>query len=184
MESTRKSFLDGRVCVVVGDITEQSVRAIVNAANSSLMGGGGVDGAIHRRGGPQILAECREIRKTTYPKGLPTGQAVLTTAGQLLADYVIHTVGPIYGENRGQDAQLLAECYQNSLLIAQEHSLSSVAFPAISTGIFGYPMDEAASVASRTISRFLSTHSELTEVRMVFFREGDAKTFLENQEFE
>lgn len=184
MESTQKSFLDGRVRVVVGDITEQSVRAIVNAANSSLMGGGGVDGAIHKRGGPQILAECREIRKTTYPKGLPTGQAVLTTGGQLLADYVIHTVGPVYGENRGQDAQLLAECYQNSLLIAREHSLTSVAFPAISTGIFGYPMDEAASVASRTISRFLSTDSALTEVRMVFFREGDAKTFLENQEFE
>ena len=184
METIEKSFLDGRVRVVVGDITEQVVQAIVNAANSSLMGGGGVDGAIHMRGGPQILAECREIRRTTYPKGLPTGRAVLTTAGDLPADYVIHTVGPVYGQNRGQDAQLLAECYQNSLLIAREHSLTSVAFPAISTGIFGYPMDEAASVASQTISRFLSTDKELTEVRMVFFKEGDAKTFLENQEFE
>jgi O-acetyl-ADP-ribose deacetylase len=184
MKTTQKSFLDGRVSVVVGDITEQVVQAIVNAANSSLMGGGGVDGAIHRRGGPQILAECREIRKTIYPQGLPTGQAVLTTAGELPADYVIHTVGPVYGRNRGKDAQLLAECYQNSLLIAQEHSLTSVAFPAISTGIFGYPMEEAASVASQTIRRFLSTDNKLTQVRMVFFQEGDAQIFLENQEFE
>jgi O-acetyl-ADP-ribose deacetylase len=184
METTQKLFLDGRVSVVIGDITEQVVQAIVNAANSSLMGGGGVDGAIHRRGGPQILAECREIRRTTYPKGLPTGHAVLTTAGELPADYVIHTVGPVYGENRGRDAELLTACYQNSLVLALEHSLTSVAFPAISTGIFGYPMEEAALVASQTISRFLNTDKGLAEIRMVFFHEVDAQIFLENQKFE
>jgi O-acetyl-ADP-ribose deacetylase len=184
MEPTQKSFLDGRVRVVVGDITEQLVQAIVNAANSSLMGGGGVDGAIHGRGGPQILAECREIRRTTYPNGLPTGQAVLTTAGKLPADYVIHTVGPVYGRNRGRDAELLAACYENSLLLAREHSITSVAFPAISTGIFSYPGPEAASVASQTIGRFLNTDEGFSEIRMVFFKEIDAQTFLENQEFE
>src|SRR5687768_4726735 len=127
MQALERSFLDGRVVVMVGDITQQAVRAIVNAANSSLLGGAGVDGAIHTRGGPQILAECREIRKTIYPQGLPTGRAVLTTAGALPADYVIHTVGPVYGENKGRDAELLAACYENSLLLAREHSLTSVA---------------------------------------------------------
>jgi O-acetyl-ADP-ribose deacetylase len=184
METTQRLFLDGRVRVVVGDITEQVVRAIVNAANSSLMGGGGVDGAIHRRGGPQILAECREIRRTTYPKGLPTGQAVLTTAGELPADYVIHTVGPVYGRNKGRDADLLSACYENSLLLAREHSITSMAFPAISTGIFGYPGSEAASVASQTITRFLKSDEAIAEIRMVFFKDSDARTFLENQEFE
>jgi O-acetyl-ADP-ribose deacetylase (regulator of RNase III) len=148
------------------------------------MGGGGVDGAIHRRGGPQILAECREIRRTTYPQGLPTGHAVMTTAGSLPAEYVIHTVGPVYGENRGRDAQLLAACYENSLLLAREHSLSSVAFPAISTGIYGYPRSEAASIASETIGQFLGTDQVISQVRMVFFNDADAEIFLENQEFE
>jgi O-acetyl-ADP-ribose deacetylase len=184
MQVPERSFLDGRVLVVVGDITQQAVSAIVNAANSSLLGGGGVDGAIHKRGGPQILAECREIRRTIYPQGLPTGRAVLTTAGALPADYVIHTVGPVYGDNKGRDAELLAACYENSLLLAREHSLTSVAFPAISTGIFGYPGSEAASVASQTIGHFLSTDEVLSEIRLVFFKDSDAKTFLENQEFE
>ena len=184
MEPQEKSFLDGRVRIIVGDITQQAVRAIVNAANSSLLGGGGVDGAIHMRGGPQILAECREIRKTTYPNGLPTGQAVLTTAGKLPADYVIHTVGPIYGRNKGRDEELLGACYENSLLLAREHSITTMAFPAISTGIFGYPRSEAASVASRRIRGFLSSDEGITEIRMVFYSESDARTFLENQEFE
>ena len=116
------SFLNGRVVVLVGDITRQDVSAIVNAANSTLLGGGGVDGAIHREGGPSILKECREIRRTRYPNGLPTGEAVLTTGGNLPARFVIHTVGPIYGRNKDDDAILLATCYENSLLIASRIS--------------------------------------------------------------
>src|SRR6266404_9250636 len=111
--SPKSVFLDGRVIVVVGDITRQDVEAIVNAANSSLLGGGGVDGAIHRAGGPEILAECQEIRRTRFPEGLPTGEAVITTGGKLAALYVIHTVGPIYGEHGGREAELLANCYHN-----------------------------------------------------------------------
>lgn len=183
MHAVEGTFLDGQVVVVVDDITRQVVNAIVNAANSSLMGGGGVDGAIHRAGGPAILAECQQIRKTTYPKGLPTGEAVLTTAGALPADYVIHTVGPVYGQTRGRDAELLAACYENSLKLAAHHSLSSVAFPAISTGIYGYPRDEAAIVCSTAISQFLVSNDVISEVRMVFFQKEDAAAFLENQKF-
>src|SRR2546421_9725484 len=113
-KETTTHFLDGRVSVVVGDITQQDVDAIVNAANSSLMGGGGVDGAIHRAGGPEILEACRRIRATTHPDGLPTGEAVITTAGRLPACHVIHTVGPIYGQHHGEEARLLAACYENS----------------------------------------------------------------------
>ena len=177
-------FLNGRVVVVVADITRQTVKAIVNAANSSLMGGGGVDGAIHRAGGPAILAECQRIRKTTYPAGLPTGEAVLTTAGTLPADYVIHTVGPVYGQNNERDAELLAACYENSLTLAVRHSVSSIAFPAISTGIYGYPRDEAAIVSSETIRRFLDSNDLITEVRLVFLKSDDARVFLENHKFE
>ena len=184
MQTLERSFLRGRVRVLIGDITRQSVNAIVNAANSSLLGGGGVDGAIHKRGGPQILAECREIRRTVYPQGLPTGQAVLTTAGALPADFVIHTVGPVYGRNAGRDAELLAACYENSLALAQAHALTSIAFPAISTGIFDYPKAEAASVASKTIRGFLANDTVISEVRLVFFLYPDAEAFLENQEFE
>jgi O-acetyl-ADP-ribose deacetylase (regulator of RNase III) len=184
MQSLDESFLGGRVVVVVADITKQVVTAIVNAANSSLMGGGGVDGAIHRAGGPQILAECERIRRTAYPKGLPTGEAVLTSAGALPADYVIHTVGPVYGENRGRDAELLAACYENSLALALQHSMTSIAFPAISTGVFGYPKDEAAAVSSNTIRRFLASDTVIEQVRMVFFQSSDATAFLENQKFE
>jgi O-acetyl-ADP-ribose deacetylase (regulator of RNase III) len=176
-------FLEGRVTVVVGDITKQDVEAIVNAANSSLLGGGGVDGAIHRAGGPDILAECRDIRRTRFPEGLPTGEAVITTGGKLSALYVIHTVGPIYGEEHGKEADLLANCYHNSLTLAVEKNLSSVAFPAISTGIYSYPPDKAAVVASRTIENFLGTDRQLKEVRLVFFQERDAEVFLQNQQF-
>ena len=178
-----RQFLGGRVSVIVGDITKQDTDAIVNAANASLMGGGGVDGAIHRAGGDEILAECREIRRTRFPNGLPTGEAVITTGGKLPALYVIHTVGPIYGEHRGQEAELLANCYHNSLTLAVEKNLSSIAFPAISTGVFGYPQREAANVASKTIENFLSTDHQLTEVRLVFFQQHDAEVFLENQKF-
>ncbi|HZI47899.1 MAG TPA: O-acetyl-ADP-ribose deacetylase, partial [Pyrinomonadaceae bacterium] len=134
-----ESFLDGRILVVVGDITRQDVDAIVNAANSTLLGGGGVDGAIHNAGGPEILKECRKIRETHYPKGLPTGEAVITTGGNLPAKYVIHTVGPIYGREPNRQAELLAACYQNSMKLARRYRLSSIAFPSISTGAFGYP---------------------------------------------
>jgi len=181
--SSNKNFLDGRVTVLVGDITQQDVDAIVNAANASLLGGGGVDGAIHRAGGPEIVNECREIRRTRFPEGLPTGEAVITTGGKLPALYVIHTVGPIYGEHGGKDAELLANCYHNSLTLAVEKNLTFVAFPAISTGVFGYPQDEAARVSSKTIENFLSTDHQLKEVRLVFFQQRDAEVFLTNQEF-
>jgi O-acetyl-ADP-ribose deacetylase (regulator of RNase III) len=183
MNSAEKKFVSGRVIVFVGDITQQDTDAIVNAANASLMGGGGVDGAIHRAGGDEILAECKEIRRTRFPNGLPTGEAVITTGGKLPALYVIHTVGPIYGQHDGKEAELLANCYHNSLTLAVEKNLTSVAFPAISTGVFGYPQAEAAKVASKTIENFLSTDHQLKEVRLVFFQERDARVFLENQQF-
>ena len=182
-DSAMQTFLDGRVTVIVGDITKQDVEAIVNAANSSLLGGGGVDGAIHRAGGPAILEECREIRRTRFPQGLPTGEAVVTTGGNLPALYVIHTVGPIYGEDRGQEAELLASCYHNSLTLAVEKNVTSVAFPSIATGVYGYPRAEAAEISSRTIENFLSTDRQLKEVRLVFFQARDAEIFLENQNF-
>jgi O-acetyl-ADP-ribose deacetylase len=176
-------FLGGRVVVVVSDITRESVDAIINAANSTLLGGGGVDGAIHRAGGPEILEACREIRRTQHPAGLPTGEAVITTAGNLPARYVIHTVGPVYGEHRGNEAQLLAACYQNSLRLAASHSLSSIAFPAISTGVFGYPQAEAAAVSSAAIEKYLATDKQIREVRLVFFQAQAAESFLEHQRF-
>src|SRR5881409_2823995 len=142
---------DSRLVLVQGDITKQDTDAIVNAANSSLLGGGGVDGAIHHAGGPEILEACREIRRTRFPQGLPTGEAVITTGGKLPALYVIHTVGPIYGEHQGHEAELLANCYHNSLTLAVEHNLTSIAFPAISTGVYGYPLAEAAEVSSQAI---------------------------------
>jgi O-acetyl-ADP-ribose deacetylase len=177
------TFLDGRVVTIIGDLTRQNVEAIVNAANSSLMGGGGVDGAIHRAGGPAILEQCREIRRTQYPQGLPTGEAVITTAGDLPARYVIHTVGPVYGEHRGREAELLAACYKNSLALAANQPLTSIAFPAISTGIYGYPRSGAAAIASETIREFLTTNKVLKEVRLVFFQKSDQEVFLENQQF-
>ncbi|HET6671470.1 MAG TPA: O-acetyl-ADP-ribose deacetylase [Pyrinomonadaceae bacterium] len=176
-------FLDGRLVVVIGDITQQQVEAIVNAANSSLLGGGGVDGAIHRAGGPEILAACREIRRTSHPEGLPTGDAVITTAGSLPAKHVIHTVGPIYGRHNGNEAALLAACYENSLTLAASHGLSSVAFPSISTGAYGYPKPEAAAVASQAIEAFLRRDELIERVPLVFFHRTDAEIFIANQKF-
>lgn len=172
------------VRVLIGDLTLQDVEAIVNAANSSLMGGGGVDGAIHRAGGPQILEQCRELRRALHPQGLPTGEAVITTAGELPAQYVIHTVGPIYGTHHGREAALLTACYQNSLLLAVKHSLSSIAFPAISTGLYDYPRGEAAVVSSQAIKKFLAGNDTVKEVRLVFFHADDMGAFLEKQEFD
>ena len=178
-----KSFLAGRVVVKVGDITKENVDVIVNAANSTLLGGGGVDGAIHRAGGPGILAECKEIRRLQYPDGLPTGQAVITTAGKMTAKHVIHTVGPVYGRGGKDKAELLAACYCNSLMLATENGLATIAFPAISTGVYGYPLNEAAHISSQAIEQFLSTDHSLKEVRLVFFGAGDAEVFLKHQAF-
>jgi O-acetyl-ADP-ribose deacetylase len=150
---------------VRGDITEQHVDAVVNAANSSLLGGGGVDGAIHRRGGPEILAECRELRAGRYRDGLPAGQAVATTAGRLPARWVIHTVGPVFNEREDRSA-LLASCYRESLRVADELGADSIAFPAVSAGIYGWPADNAAHIA---ISTVLATPTTVDEVRFTLF---------------
>ena len=160
----------GRIVTQFGDITREDVDAIVNAANASLLGGGGVDGAIHRAGGPAILAECRRIRETRYPDGLPTGEAVITTGGMLIARHVIHTVGPIYGQHRGAEAKLLAACYENSIALAAQHGLRTLAFPAISTGVYGYPKDEAERVSVAAVNRALEAWLEIEEVRLVYFR--------------
>src|SRR3989440_8056197 len=138
------------VVLIRGDITEEDADAVVNAANSSLMGGGGVDGAIHRKGGPAILAECKRIRAEQYPDGLPTGQAVASAGGNLPARWVIHTVGPVYAKSEDR-SHLLASCHTQSLRVADELGAKTVAFPAISTGVYGYPLDEAAAVAVETV---------------------------------
>jgi O-acetyl-ADP-ribose deacetylase (regulator of RNase III) len=153
------------ITLVQGDITEQQVDVIVNAANSSLLGGGGVDGAIHRRGGPAILADCRRLRASHYGKGLPTGQAVATTAGDLPARWVVHTVGPVHSAKQDRTA-LLASCFRESLRVADELGAASVAFPAVSTGIYGWPMDDAAEVAVATVR---STSTQVRDVRFVLF---------------
>lgn len=175
-------FLNNRVTVKVGDLTRENVDAIVNAANSTLLGGGGVDGAIHDAGGDSILEECREIRRTKQPEGLPTGEAVITSGGKLKAKFVIHTVGPIFGINDGRDAELLAHCYKNSLVLATENNLKTIAFPSISTGAFAYPKHEAARISSISIKNFLIANETLTEVRLVFFSEADAQKFLKHQQ--
>lgn len=159
--------------ILQGDITDQDVDAIVNAANPSLMGGGGVDGAIHRRGGPEILEECKRIRRTQYPEGLPTGEAVMTTGGRLKARYVIHTVGPIWRGGKSGEAELLANAYRNSLKLAVEKGLKSVAFPSISTGAYGYPIEEASRIALETIKEFLEREDKLEEVKLVLYT-GDS----------
>jgi O-acetyl-ADP-ribose deacetylase (regulator of RNase III) len=161
--------MDPRITEKTGDITREKVDAIVNAANSSLLGGGGVDGAIHRAGGPEILVECRRIRETQYPQGLPTGEAVITTGGKLPAKHVIHTVGPIYGNHGGEEARLLAACYENSIALAARHGLETIAFPAISTGVYGYPKEEAKAVANAAVERALKAHPRIKEVRLVYF---------------
>jgi O-acetyl-ADP-ribose deacetylase (regulator of RNase III) len=176
-------FSNGRVVVKLGDITQEEVDAVVNAANGSLLGGGGVDGAIHRAGGPDILKECKEIRKGQYPDGLPTGEAVVTTAGKMKARHVIHTVGPVYGRGGKDKAELLASCYRNSLELAKDNGIRTIAFPAISTGVYGYPLEEAARVSSAAIDAFLKADSSIREVRLVFFSRGDADTFLKSHSF-
>ncbi|GIH50497.1 O-acetyl-ADP-ribose deacetylase [Microbispora rosea] len=155
-----------KIVLVEGDITEQRVDAIVNAANSSLMGGGGVDGAIHRRGGPEILEECRALRASRYGRGLPTGQAVATTAGRLPARWVIHTVGPVYSRSEDR-SHLLASCYRESLVVADALGVGTVAFPAISTGIYRWPVEDAARIAITAVRR--AAPAVVEEVRFVLF---------------
>jgi O-acetyl-ADP-ribose deacetylase (regulator of RNase III) len=152
-----------RLALVQGDITEEETDAIVNAANSRLAGGAGVDGAIHRAGGPSIMAECRKIGYC------PTGQAVITTGGNLKAKYVIHTVGPVYRGGTHGEAGLLASCFTESLKIASSRGLKSVAFPAISTGVYGYPLDEAAEVSLKAVIDYLRSHTDIELVRLVLF---------------
>ena len=156
-----------RLSIVQGDITRQTADAIVNAANSSLMGGGGVDGAIHRAGGPAILEECKQI--VSRQGRLPTGEAVITTGGNLRASYVIHTVGPIWRGGTEGEAELLASAYRESLKLATEQGLGSIAFPSISTGAYGYPVGEAAEVALAAVIAFLRGDTSLTEVTFVLF---------------
>jgi O-acetyl-ADP-ribose deacetylase len=154
-----------KITFVQGDITEQDVDAIVNAANHTLLGGGGVDGAIHRRGGPEILAECQKLREEKYPDGLPTGESAATTAGRLKARWIIHTVGPTYAESKDK-SQLLADCFRNSLRIADELGAATVAFPAISTGVYRWPLDDAARIALETVR---ASDARVDEVRFVLF---------------
>ncbi|MEU5273363.1 O-acetyl-ADP-ribose deacetylase [Streptomyces hygroscopicus] len=153
------------ITLALGDITEQTVDAVVNAANSSLLGGGGVDGAIHRRGGPDILGECRDLRASRYGKGLPAGQAVATTAGRLPARWVIHTVGPVFSATEDRSATL-ASCYRESLRIADELGARTVAFPAVSTGVYRWPLDDAARIALTTVR---AADTSVDEVRFVLF---------------
>jgi O-acetyl-ADP-ribose deacetylase (regulator of RNase III) len=157
--------------LVEGDITTQDTEAIVNAANSTLLGGGGVDGAIHRTGGPQILEECRKIG------GCPTGEARITTGGRLLAKRVIHTVGPVYRDGRSGEAELLAGAYHNSLRLASERGIKTVAFPSISTGAYGYPLAEAARVALGTVIEYLRAHPDIALVRFVLFGQPALKAY-------
>ncbi|MER5453730.1 O-acetyl-ADP-ribose deacetylase [Micromonospora sp. NPDC002389] len=154
------------VTLVEGDITAERVDAIVNAANSSLLGGGGVDGAIHRRGGPAILAECRALRASRYGRGLPTGQAVATTAGDLPARWVVHTVGPVWTDTEDR-SPLLRACYTNSLAVADDLGATVVAFPLISAGVYGWPVDDAVRQALSVLRAATPTH--VTEARLVLF---------------
>lgn len=148
-----------------GDITVQETDAVVNAANSSLLGGGGVDGAIHRAGGPAILEECKKLG------GCPTGEARITTGGNLKAKYVIHTVGPVYHDGKRNEPELLASAYNKSLALASHHKLRSVAFPSISTGAYGFPLNEAAVIALKTVITYLKTHTDIRMVRFVLFNQ-------------
>jgi len=172
-------FFEGRLIVRTGDITGIEVDAVVNAANSSLMGGGGVDGAIHQAGGPSILEECRDIRAHQYPDGLPSGKAVITGGGNLPASHVIHTVGPVWhGGNRDED-HTLSQAYSNSLHLAAETGLKTIAFPAISTGVYGFPKTRAAKIVYKTIGDFITHHSLPRTIYIIFFSSRDEKIFLD-----
>lgn len=164
---------DSTLILIKGDITRETTDAIVNAANSRLVGGGGVDGAIHRAGGPAIMQECRKIG------GCPTGQAVITTGGNLKAKYVIHTVGPRYQEGTRNEAALLRSAYHECLRLASKKNLKSIAFPAISTGAYGYPLQEAAQIALKTTIDYLTTHQDILLVKFILYDEYIYETFAE-----
>jgi O-acetyl-ADP-ribose deacetylase (regulator of RNase III) len=170
---------DAGLQLIRGDVTAQAVDAIVNPANSSLMGGGGVDGAIHRRGGPAIIEACREIRRSLWPDGLPTGKAVMTNAGNLPARYVIHTVGPIWRGGSQNEAEQLADAYRNSLTLAREEELRTIAFPSISTGAYSYPVDLAARIALNTVVTTMRAYQHaFDEIRFVLFTVGDLEVYM------
>lgn len=160
-----------RLELVEGDITQQDTEAIVNAANTTLLGGGGVDGAIHRAGGPQILEECRKLG------GCPTGEARITTGGRLKATWVIHTVGPVYQDGKHREPELLANAHRNSLRLASEKGIKRVAFPSISTGAYGYPMAEAARIGLQTVIDYVTAHPEISLVRFVLFGQAALRTY-------
>jgi O-acetyl-ADP-ribose deacetylase (regulator of RNase III) len=168
--------------LIKGDITDIEADAIVNAANSSLMGGGGVDGAIHRKGGPQILEECKRIRATEWPDGLPTGKAVITSGGNLKAKYVIHTVGPVWLGGFHVEAELLKQAYKNSLKLAVAKGVKTIAFPSISTGAYGYPVEDASRIAVRTVKEFLEKEDKLERVVFVLFSENDFQVYFKTAE--
>ena len=176
METTIRNT---KIILVYGDITEQETDAIVNAANPGLMGGGGVDGAIHSKGGPDILKECKMIRHKIYPDGLPTGNAVVTTGGKLKAKKVIHTVGPVWSGGDSKEPQLLAEAYKNSLEIALENGIKTISFPSISTGAYGYPVEKASKVALRAVIEFIKENSGIEGVRFILHSDHDMKTYEE-----
>lgn len=166
------------VRIILGDITEQETDAIVNAANTSLMGGGGVDGAIHSRGGPRILEDCKRIRREKWPEGLPPGKAVATTGGRLPARYVFHTVGPVWMGGNRNEGRVLRQCYLNSLLLAENLRIRSISFPSISTGAYGYPIREAAGIAMQSVKEHLEMgESKLEEVRFILFGQDDMSVY-------
>jgi len=168
-----------KIRLVQGDITDQDADVVVNAANSALMGGGGVDGAIHRRGGPAILEECKWIRQKEWPDGLAAGKAVITTGGSLKARHVIHTVGPVWSGGQSGEPAVLAECYSNTLRIATQSGLRSVAFPSISTGAYGYPVREASRVALKAVKSYVESRGAPGEVTFVLYSENDFNTYME-----
>ena len=178
-EQTRIAIAPGRSLVIAGpgDITNETCGAIVNAANSSLLGGGGVDGAIHRAGGPAILEACREI--VARQGRLPAGHAVATPAGRLSAKYVIHTVGPVWHGGGSGEEETLESCYLRSLELAARLGLHSIAFPAISTGVYGYPRERAARLVGKVLSNYVASHEEPRTVTLVFYSDNDAHVFLQ-----
>lgn len=164
--------------IVKGDLTDVEADAIVNAANSTLLGGGGVDGAIHRKGGPQILEECKRLRATEWPDGLPTGCANITSGGNLKAKHVIHTVGPIWRGGFHEEAKLLKQAYRSSLKLAVTNRLKTIAFPSISTGAYGYPVEEASRIAVGAVKEFLEKEDKLEKVSFVLFSDRDFEIYL------
>jgi len=177
MENNEFRVGKARICLVQRDITEIDADAIVNAANPTLMGGGGVDGAIHREGGPKILEECKRIRAKEWSDGLPTGKAVITSGGNLKAKYVIHTVGPVWRGGDKGEPELLADAYRNSLRLGVSKGLKTVAFPSISTGAYGYPVEKASRIAVVTVKEFLEREDKLDRVMFVLFTRHDLEIY-------